>query len=121
MTNPKAEQRVSNDAHVVFIENDRLRLGVDLSLGGAVTHLAEHGHPNLITAVRIRLNRQVRPFMKAGNIWAGTPFKAAIASVIVPRSWTIAAKTAKFMSNAYRCTGQWTIIRASVRLKHGTA
>ena len=50
MTNPKAEQRVSNDAHVVFIENDRLRLGVDLSLGGAVTHLAEHGHPNLINS-----------------------------------------------------------------------
>ena len=73
MTNPKAEQRVSNDAHVVFIENDRLRLGVDLSLGGAVTHLAEHGHPNLINSfdwgrqVQMSFYSGPNPFEPAGS------------------------------------------------------
>lgn len=38
---------LSND-NLLFIENDHLRLGANLSLGGALTHLSEKGKENLI-------------------------------------------------------------------------
>lgn len=38
------------DDHVIYIENDCIRLGVNLGLGGAVTYLCEHGRKNLINS-----------------------------------------------------------------------
>ena len=38
------------DDNLVFIENEYLRLGANLSLGGALTHLSEKGKKNLINS-----------------------------------------------------------------------
>jgi len=38
------------DDNLVFIENDYLRLGANLSLGGALTHLSEKGKKNLLNS-----------------------------------------------------------------------
>lgn len=40
---------MKNDS-IVYIQNDQLRLGVNLELGGAVTYLSEHGKKNLINS-----------------------------------------------------------------------
>lgn len=50
MTNPETERQTRQEAHIVSIENEQIRLGVNLALGGAVTELAEHGRPNLINS-----------------------------------------------------------------------
>ena len=39
-----------DDDHIVYVENEYIRLGVNLSLGGAVTYLAELGKDNLINS-----------------------------------------------------------------------
>ena len=39
------------DENVVCIENEYIKLGINVALGGAVTYLAEHGKKNLINAV----------------------------------------------------------------------
>lgn len=36
--------------NISWIENDKIKLGINLGLGGAVTYLAEHGKPNLINS-----------------------------------------------------------------------
>ena len=33
-----------------YLENDRIKVGVDLAIGGAITHLAKQGGPNLINS-----------------------------------------------------------------------
>ena len=38
------------DDNLVFIENEHIRLGANLSLGGALTYLAEKGRKNLINS-----------------------------------------------------------------------
>ncbi len=38
------------DEHVAYIENEHIRLGINLALGGCVTYLAEHGRDNLINS-----------------------------------------------------------------------
>ena len=38
------------DDNLIFIENEYLRLGANLSLGGALTHLSEKGKKNLINS-----------------------------------------------------------------------
>ncbi len=40
----------TGDENVIYIENDHIRLGVNLDLGGAVTYLSEHGRKNLINS-----------------------------------------------------------------------
>ena len=49
MHNPNRNLFVG-DEKVIYIENDSIRLGVNLDLGGAVTYLAEHGRKNLINS-----------------------------------------------------------------------
>ena len=39
-----------DDDHILYVENDKIRLGVNLALGGAITYLAEHGKKNLINS-----------------------------------------------------------------------
>ena len=46
------------DENLLVIQNDRVRLGVNLAVGGAVTYLAELGRPNLINS--FDLGRQVQ-------------------------------------------------------------
>ena len=38
------------DENVVYIENEYIKFGVNIALGGAVTYLAEHGNRNLINS-----------------------------------------------------------------------
>ena len=38
------------DENVVYIENEYIKLGINIALGGAVTYLAEHGRKNLINS-----------------------------------------------------------------------
>ena len=47
---PEINHGILEDENLLWIENDALRLGVNLGLGGAVTFLAEHGRPNLINS-----------------------------------------------------------------------
>ena len=44
------DHRFLSDEHILYIENEHIRLGINLALGGAVTYLAEHGKPNLINS-----------------------------------------------------------------------
>ena len=39
------------DENVVYIENEYIKLGANMALGGAITYLAEHGNKNLINSV----------------------------------------------------------------------
>jgi len=41
---------VQRKPSMVFIENEQIRLGVDLSIGGAVTHLSKKNGPNMINS-----------------------------------------------------------------------
>ncbi len=50
MAQLKIDHSVLEDENIIYIQNDRIRLGVNLSLGGAVTYLAHHGKPNLINS-----------------------------------------------------------------------
>ena len=44
------DHSILNDANMSVIENEYIKLGVNLGLGGAVTYLAELGHDNLINS-----------------------------------------------------------------------
>ena len=46
----KPFDRFLSDDNLVFLENDCIRIGVNLSLGGALTYLAEKGGKNLINS-----------------------------------------------------------------------
>ncbi len=50
MAMEKIDHSVLEGESVLFIENEQIRLGVNLALGGCVTYLAEHGHENLINS-----------------------------------------------------------------------
>ncbi len=50
MAREKIDHSVLEDENILYIENDHIRLGVNLALGGVVTYLAEHGKPNLINS-----------------------------------------------------------------------
>ena len=39
-----------NDDNILYAENEHIKLGINLALGGAITYLAEHGKPNLINS-----------------------------------------------------------------------
>ena len=34
-----------NDDNILYAENEHIKLGINLALGGAITYLAEHGKP----------------------------------------------------------------------------
>lgn len=61
-----------SDDNLVFIENEYLRLGVNLSLGGALTYLSEKGKKNLINSydwgrqVQMSFYDHPVPFMPEG-------------------------------------------------------
>ena len=44
------DHSILNDKNMSIIENEYIKLGVNLGLGGAVTYLAELGHDNLINS-----------------------------------------------------------------------
>lgn len=50
MAHQAIDHSVLEGDNIAFIENDRIKLGVNLALGGCVTYLAEHGHENLINS-----------------------------------------------------------------------
>ena len=50
MAKIKTDHSVLQDENMLYLQNDRVRLGVNLALGGAVTYLAELGRPNLINS-----------------------------------------------------------------------
>ncbi|MBR6741007.1 MAG: hypothetical protein IKM04_08085 [Clostridia bacterium] len=50
MSEDKSFASFLTDDNLVFIENDYLRLGANLSLGGALTHLSEKGKKNLLNS-----------------------------------------------------------------------
>jgi hypothetical protein len=37
------------DEGVVYVENEYIKLGANIELGGAITYLAEHGNKNIIS------------------------------------------------------------------------
>ena len=50
MAREAIDHSVLNDENIVYIENEHIRLGINLALGGVVTYLAERGRPNLINS-----------------------------------------------------------------------
>jgi hypothetical protein len=68
MEEKKSFDSYLTDDNLVFIENEYLRLGANLSLGGALTYLAEKGKKNLINSAD--WGRQVQMSVYA----APTPF-----------------------------------------------
>ena len=50
MAKKEIDHSVLDGDNILYIENDRIRLGINLALGGVVTYLAQHGHPNLINS-----------------------------------------------------------------------
>lgn len=46
----KIDHAILESENISWIENDKIKLGINLGLGGAVTYLAEHGKPNLINS-----------------------------------------------------------------------
>ncbi|MBQ3079438.1 MAG: hypothetical protein IJC48_05480 [Clostridia bacterium] len=50
MSNQMNYSQFLKDENIVWIENEYLRLGANLALGGALTYLAEHGKDNLINS-----------------------------------------------------------------------
>ena len=44
----KPNRRVRHTPRMVFLENDHLRVGIDLEIGGAITYLAPRGDENMI-------------------------------------------------------------------------
>ncbi len=50
MAMEKIDHSVLEDENILYIENEHIRLGVNLALGGCITYLAEHGHENLINS-----------------------------------------------------------------------
>ncbi len=46
----KRDYQFLGDEHVAYIENEHIRLGINLALGGCVTYLAEKGGKNLINS-----------------------------------------------------------------------
>ncbi len=46
----EAEDYKILDENVVYIENEYIKFGINVALGGAVTYLAEHGNKNLINS-----------------------------------------------------------------------
>ncbi len=79
MAKLKIDHAVLNDDHIIYTENEKLRLGVNLALGGAVTYLAEHGKPNLINSYD--WGRQVQMSFYSGP----NPFEPAGSTVL--ESW----------------------------------
>jgi len=73
MAKLEIDHSILNDEHIVYIENDCIRLGVNLGLGGAVTYLAEHGKKNLINSydwgrqVQMSFYSYPVPFMPEGH------------------------------------------------------
>ena len=79
MAKLKIDHTVLSDDHIIYTENEKLRLGVNLALGGAVTYLAEHGKPNLINSYD--WGRQVQMSFYSGP----NPFEPAGSTVL--ESW----------------------------------
>ena len=50
MAQQAIDHSVLEGDNILYIENDHIRLGVNLALGGCVTYLAEHGEENLINS-----------------------------------------------------------------------
>lgn len=54
------------DDNLLILENDKIKLGVNIGLGGSVTYLSEHGKPNLINS--FDWGRQVQMSFYGGPI-----------------------------------------------------
>ncbi|MBQ8409076.1 MAG: hypothetical protein IJY39_09470 [Clostridia bacterium] len=80
MAEQKSFDSYLTDDNLVFIENEYLRLGANLSLGGALTHLSEKGKKNLINSAD--WGRQVQMSFYA----APAPFQPE--GVEMSNSWT---------------------------------
>ena len=67
------DYRYLGDEYLAFIENDHIRLGINLALGGAVTYLAEKGGKNLINShdwgrqVQLSFYGFPKPFIPEGK------------------------------------------------------
>ncbi|MBQ7830147.1 MAG: hypothetical protein IJ345_07735 [Clostridia bacterium] len=72
------------DENVVYIENEYIKLGANVALGGAITYLAEHGHKNIINSwdwgrqVQLSFYSGPAPFhpegTEMGEHWTHTPW-----------------------------------------------
>lgn len=60
-------------ARMSFISNDRVRLGIDLALGGAITHLSPAGAPDRNVVNSHDLGRQVQMSYYAGPVPYAVP------------------------------------------------
>jgi len=40
----------ASDEHMLYIQNDKIKVGVDLSIGGAITYVSKIGGPNMINS-----------------------------------------------------------------------
>ena len=71
LDNPR-DYRYLEDEYLTFIENDRIRLGINMALGGCVTYLAEKGGKNLINShdwgrqVQLSFYGYPKPFLPEG-------------------------------------------------------
>ncbi|MBQ8164463.1 MAG: hypothetical protein IJZ94_01415 [Clostridia bacterium] len=60
------DRTLLNDEHILFLENEYIKLGVNIGLGGSVTYLSEHGKPNLINS--FDWGRQIQMSFYSGPI-----------------------------------------------------
>jgi len=105
MATKKEYLKYLSDENLLFIENEYIRIGANLSLGGALTHLAEIGKENLIN--NYDWGRQVQMSFYSGPVphlpeafrtipggitSVGIPFNRGIASATAPTFSTIIKK-----------------------------
>ena len=73
MADQKPFESYLTDDNLIFIENEYIRLGANLSLGGALTYLAEKGRKNLINSydwgrqVQMSFYNHPVPFVPEGH------------------------------------------------------
>ena len=69
----EAEDYKILDENVVYIENEYIKLGANIALGGAITYIAEHGNRNIINSwdwgrqVQLSFYSGPRPFHPEGT------------------------------------------------------
>ena len=108
-----------DDDHIIYVENDRIKLGVNLALGGAITYLAALDGKNLInsydwadrysspfTVCRGPIIRRAWRSALTGHTAAGIRSPAGTPSATAAKCWNMPSMRIPSTSNANRCYGR---------------
>lgn len=66
MAEIEKDRSLLNEEHLLFLQNDKIKLGVNIGLGGSVTYLSEIGKPNMINS--FDWGRQIQMSFYSGPI-----------------------------------------------------